>query len=95
MSCGRARSRDDPLDLVVGSCCKELIHDVTASKSEVSGSSRAAAESRAMMEKRAAGKASRMAVRSCRTPSSLVPPPLSGPPAQSSAAIDPVRSTTR
>ena len=47
-SCGRARSREDPLERAVCSCCRELIHEVTASMSEVSGSSRAAAVSRAI-----------------------------------------------
>ena len=56
----------------VTSCLNEPIQESTALTSRVSGSSVAAALSRAMMENRESGKASRMARMSERTPSRRV-----------------------
>ena len=90
-SSGSMRSREEPVDRLVTSWWSVAIQESTAVVSVLSGISLAAVESRARMEKRASGRALRIASRSARAPSSRVPEP----PAQSSAAIEPVRSTTR
>ena len=71
-STGSATSSEEPVAWPVTSCLSEPIQESTALVSWVSGSSVAAVLSRAMMEKRESGKASRMARMSERTPSSLV-----------------------
>jgi hypothetical protein len=69
---GSATSSEEPVAWADTSCLSEPIQESTALVSWVSGSSVAAALSRAMMENRESGKASRTARMSARTPSSLV-----------------------
>ena len=71
-SIGRATSSEEPVAWAETSCLSEPIQASTALVSRVRGSSVAAVLSKAMMENRESGKASRMARISERTPSSLV-----------------------